>query len=199
MEKEIETSAAVSKAFARIDSEATGTQTRYDDPYEAGRAFASMNTADTPSAIVSTRDGKSVRTVARTVAAPTGPYLAAIPPENYDHRNPRTELDSAARRFHDGFTDRVQEVGTTRPVAAIAASANGRERLSDIQADNASMMMKLVEHTAENMTFIRDNLSQLAARDRPAVEAAYGRMIAEAAKDHQHSAAQKKRDLGMDL
>lgn len=199
MEKEIETSAGVGMAFARIDNQASGTKTRYDDPYEAGRAFANLDHADGPSAIVSAKDGKSVRTVARTVAAPTGSYLAAIPPENYDHGNPRSELDHAGRRFHEGFTDRENEIANSGPVEAAASPRKGREKLTEIQSDNASMMMKLVDSTAENMAFIRDNLSQLDGRDRGAVRAAYGRMIAGAAKDHQHSIAKRKRDLDMDL
>ncbi|MFD1882502.1 hypothetical protein ACFSCT_12335 [Paracoccus pacificus] len=59
--------------------------------------------------------------------------------------------------------------------------------------------MKLVESTAENMAFIRKNLSQLAAQDRGAVEAAYGRILAEAAEDDQHSVAPSKREMDMDL
>ena len=83
--------------------------------------------------------------------------------------------------------------------AKLATRDGGNERLRDIESDNASMMMKLVESTAENMAFIRKNLSQLAARDRGAVEAAFGRILAEAAEDHQHSAASRKRELDMDL
>ncbi|SFA58328.1 hypothetical protein SAMN04487972_12020 [Paracoccus halophilus] len=88
--------------------------------------------------------------------------------------------------------------GALRP-AKLATRDDGDERLRDIESGNASMMMKLVESTAENMAFIRENLSQLAARDRGAVEAAYGRILAEAAADHQHSAASRKRELDMDL
>lgn len=41
--------------------------------------------------------------------------------------------------------------------------------------------------------------AQLAARDRGAVEAAYGRILAEAAEDHRHSVAPRKSELDMDL
>lgn len=87
----------------------------------------------------------------------------------------------------------------TRPPATLATRDDGHERRRDIESENASMMMKLVQSTAENMAFIRKNLSQLVARDRGAVEAAYGRILAEAAEDHQHSGASRKRELDMDL
>lgn len=83
--------------------------------------------------------------------------------------------------------------------AKLATRDSGHERLKDIESDNASMMMTLVESTAENMAFIRKNLSQLAARDRGAVEAAFGRILAEAAADQRHSLAPGKRELDMDL
>ena len=89
-------------------------------------------------------------------------------------------------------------VCTSEP-AKLASEDDGNERLRDIESDNASMMMTLVQSTAENMTFIRNNLSQLAERDRGAVEAAYGRILAEAAADQRHSLAPGKRELDMDL
>lgn len=87
----------------------------------------------------------------------------------------------------------------TRLPAKLATHNDGSERLRDIESDNASMMMTLAQNTAENMAFIRNNLSQLAARDRGAVEAAYGRILAEAAADQRHSPAPGKRELDMDL
>ncbi|WP_299846931.1 hypothetical protein [uncultured Paracoccus sp.] len=86
-----------------------------------------------------------------------------------------------------------------RPTASPAARDADDERLRDIQIDNASMMMTLVESTAENMAFIRENLSQLAEPDRGAIAAAYGRIVAEAARDHRHSVAPRTHDLDMDL
>lgn len=87
----------------------------------------------------------------------------------------------------------------TRPPATLATRDGGNERLGDVESDNASMMMTLVESTAENMAFIRKNLSQLAEPDRGAVAAAYGRIVAEAARDHRHSLARRTHDLDMDL
>ncbi len=87
----------------------------------------------------------------------------------------------------------------TRPPAKLATHDDGNERLRDIESENASMIMTLVQSTAENMAFIRKNLSQLAERDRGAVEAAYGRILAEAAADQRHSLAPGERELDMDL
>ncbi|SDE82587.1 hypothetical protein SAMN05421538_11236 [Paracoccus isoporae] len=86
-----------------------------------------------------------------------------------------------------------------RPPVKLATQNDGSERLRDIESDNASMMMTLVQSTAENMAFIRKNLSQLAERDCGAVEAAYGRILAEAAADQRHSLYPGKRELDMDL
>ncbi len=87
----------------------------------------------------------------------------------------------------------------TRPPATLATRDVGNERLRDIESDNTTMMMKLIESTAETMAFIRKNLSQLAEPDRRVVAAAYGRIVAEAARDHRHSAAPRTHDLDMDL
>lgn len=102
------------------------------------------------------------------------------------------------RPYADPAGEASAPIEGTRPPAKLA-SEDDKERLRDIESDNASMMMTLVQSTAENMTFIRNNLSQLAERDRGAVEAAYGRILAEAAADQRHSLAPGKRELDMDL
>lgn len=103
------------------------------------------------------------------------------------------------RPYADPANDPSASSEGTRPPASPAARDSDDERLRDIQTDNATMMMTLVESTAENMAFIRKNLSQLAEPDRGAVVAAYGRIVAEATRDHQHSVAPRTHDLDMDL
>lgn len=107
---------------------------------------------------------------------------------NYIHGRPYADPAGAASASSEG----------TRSPAMLARHDDGSDRLRDIESDNASMMT-LVENTAENMAFIRNNLSRLAAQDRGAVEAAYGRILAEAAADRRQRLAPRKRELDMDL
>lgn len=82
------------------------------------------------------------------------------------------------------------------------------ENLADIEADSASMMMKLVKDTAENLTFIRENLSQLPPEHQASVGEVFTRVIKDAAGhygiemlsgDRSVTITGKGSDLDMDL
>ncbi len=88
------------------------------------------------------------------------------------------------------------------------ATGAARENLAEIEGDSASMMMKLVKDTAENLTFIRENLSQLPPEHQASVGEVFTRVIKDAAGhygiemlsgDRSVTITGKGSDLDMDL
>jgi type IV secretion system T-DNA border endonuclease VirD2 len=76
------------------------------DPLQAGRAFAEIDPADRPSAVLVSDNGFSFRDVGRTVEDRDGLHLHVAHPQVADHR---PEEAGVHRAFHDSFTG--QELG----------------------------------------------------------------------------------------
>lgn len=110
----------------------------------------------------------------------------------------------AVSNFDRFDTQQNAAAGQDKELDAEAKSKN----LADIEADSASMMMKLVKDTAENLTFIRENLSQLPPEHQASVGEVFTRVIKDAAGhygiemlsgDRSVTITGKGSDLDMDL